>query len=269
MAVNIPAAALRQARQQLTLDSSARRGLRIQYKHADFDALKTAALTFARGDEVETGWALDSWSLDGVPGGGGVLTLSCAPTESTSQGSPRAARAVWSCRSARNDVSILAYCGTSDANPSREWIELWQKEADADVARSGNYTKPDGTVSDLSQKGHAAATSELMAKIASGVDSVVRFHPVLTCTSTWSRVPSKFLERVGFIDDPAAPEADETIAPSNLSSVIGHWEWLKVQDDVSETGDGRWQRVESWMGADSWDEDLYGADRWPMPYTHS
>jgi hypothetical protein len=135
------------------------------------------------------------------------------------------------------------------------------KETDADLAEDNSYHATETTTDSLNSQ-----EIEIADKIRKGIDSVIRFYPVLTCKSTWSRIPGTFLANLGFVDTPGAPAADETIAPSNLSSVISAHSWLKVQDDVDETGDGRWQRVESWMGIDgTWDDDLYGPNRWPMP----
>ena len=153
-----------------------------------------------------------------------------------------------------------------DEDGVRAALELWQKEADADLADANQFHRTGTETDTLNSQEQAIAD-----KIRKGVESVIRFYPVLTCTSTWSRIPRTFMEHLGYVDSPAAPAADETDAPANLASVVSSHSWLKVQDDVSETGDGKWQRTESWMGipkadgAAGWDADLYGASRWPMP----
>ena len=264
MAVVIPQSALKQVQHRLSMDAEANRGHLIQYKDTSFDDLKTAAASFARGDVVETGWLLDSWTLEGVPGGGGMLTLQCIPAAGTGGGTSgsTALRAVWTCKSVRNDVSILAYCGGA---ASRVNLELWMKETDAAVADNNQFHATETTIDSLNSQEIAIAD-----KIRKGIDTVVRFYPVLTCKSTWSTIPGSFLTKLGFVDSPAAPAADEVIAPANLSTVISGHSWLKVQDDVDQTGNGRYQRIESWMGLDgTWDADLYGTtssqNRWPMP----
>ena len=259
MAVSIPSSALRQVRVRLSADAEANKGYQIQYKDPSFSALKSATASFEKGDVVETGWLLDSWSLEGVPGGGGMLTLQCIPDAGSGEdGSAKALRAVWTCKSVRNDMSILSYCGGA---ASRVALELWMKETDADVADADSYHSNETTVEQLNSQ-----EIEIANKIRKGIDSVIRFYPVLTCKSTWSRIPGSFLTNLGFVNTPGAPSADETIAPANLSSIISAHSWLKVQDDVDETGNGRFQRVESWMGIDgTWDANLYGPNRWPMP----
>lgn len=258
MAIVIPASALKQVREVFSQDSESNRGHQILYKGTSYAALKTAASAFVRGDSVETGWVLDSWSLEGVPGGGGLLTLQCMPAESTSGGVTAALRAVWTCKSVRNDMSILSYCGGA---ASRVALELWMKETDADLADANSFHNTDTTTDTLKSQEIAIAD-----KIRKGIDTVIRFYPVLTCKSTWSSIPSSFLTNLGFVNTPGAPAAGEVVAPGNLSTIISHHSWLKVQDDVDESGNGRYVRTESWMGIDgTWDADLYGPNRWPMP----
>lgn len=269
MAVIIPASAFKQVRKSRQLDQNGQ-GYQAQYKGTSYEALETAAAAFAKGDKVETGWLLDSWSLEGVPGGGGLLTITCVPDDSGSgpDATQTALKAVWTCKSVRNDVAWTAYCGISPGgNPNRVDLEMWMKETDAELAKAYKYKDDKGTEHELSEP-----SKKLAAKIDKGVESVIRFYPVLSCTSTWSRIPGTFMKNLGYTDTPGAPEANETLAPSNLSDIIGAHEWLKVQDDVSENPDGKFTRTESWMGVKkvegttAFDPDLYGENRWPMPY---
>lgn len=268
MAVSIPASAYKQVRKSRQLDQNGQ-GYQVQYKGTSYEALETAAAAFKKGDVVESGWILDSWTLEGVPGGGGLLTISCVPDDSGgSGGTQKALKAVWTCKSVRNDVAWTAYCGISPGgNPNRFDLEMWMKETDAELAKAFKYKDDKGTEHELS-----SPSKKLATKINKGVESVIRFYPVLTCTSTWSRIPGTFMEDLGFVDTPGAPSADETLAPSNLSTIINANEWLKVQDDVAELPDGKFSRAESWMGIKkvqgqtAFDPDLYGANRWPMPY---
>ena len=290
MALNIPDTAIKQVRLNDFLTDQGDRGFSVQYKGTSYSDLKSAANGYQRGDEVETGWVLANWNLEGVPGGGGILTINCVPAdtftdEETTTQYP--SDETWTCRSVRNDVSILAYCGPDDSNPNRAWIELWQKETDDAVARAGGYTRPDGTVADLSEQDFAAATSELMAKIEKGVESVMRFYPVISRNRKYDNCPATFLENLGQIDTPPTPgntidnpnipvaNRKKVKKPTNLASITNAHQWVKVQDDVVEQGDGSFVRTESWMGikkngpnASPWDPDLYGPDMWPMPYVH-
>ena len=117
------------------------------------------------------------------------------------------------------------------------------------------------------------ATVALINKIRNGVEAVIRFYPVVTRTRTYADCPPACLENVGFIDTPPVPTGTAK-NPSGLTTAVAAHQWLKVQDDAQEQPDGNWTRTESWMGIaksdnpdDSpWDADLYGANRWPMPY---
>lgn len=270
MAVSIPTSAVRQP-DEIESTNPSGKSRTIAYKDT-YSSLKTAKNAIKTGDKHDGG-VVKVATLRRMPGNLGLLELTLAPDSSDSSGSggltQKAMRAVWTCKSVRNDKSILAYCGPSAKNPNRAWIESWMAERDSSIADDHNYRKDDGTVSDITKSDHQAATEDLMAKISAGIDSVVRFYPVLTCTSTYADIPDKFIEKLSYIDTPSARAADETKAPSNLNNVIKAYKWLKVQDDVGETGDGNWQRVESWMGTENtWDVDLYGENRWPMPYNH-
>lgn len=260
--ISIPNSAYQQVDERYALDANGVKTRRVQFKGTDYAALKTAADGISLYDAYGSGYLITGWELASVPGGGGSLTLSLAPSSGSDSSSQTALRAAWTCKSVRNDVSVLAYCGGA---ARRVALELWMKEADADVADANEFHRTETETDQLNSQ-----EQEIADKIRKGVDSVVRFYPVLTCTSTWSRIPSTFMEKLGYVDTPGAPSADETVAPSNLSSVISSHDWLKCQDDVAETGDGRWTRTESWMGipkADGggWDADLYGSSRWAMP----
>lgn len=262
--VYIPNTAVEQPSQSQTGNDGGTVGFTRAFKD-EYDTLATAADGIETGVDTLGGLLVKSYTLQRTPGDMGVLTLSLAPDDTSGDDTPSqtALKAVWSCKSTRNDVSILGYCGGA---ASRVNLELWQKETDADLADADTFHKNDTDTDQLNSQEIAIAD-----KIRKGIESVIRFYPVLSCTSYWSRIPQKFMTNLGFIDSPAAPSANTVHAPANLSTIISAHSWLKVQDDVSETGDGKFQRVESWMGIPSsdsgtgWDPELYGPNRWPMP----
>lgn len=235
--------------------------------------LETAGKGIAKGDVVATGWVASSWFVRRTPGNYGVLTVECTPPDPTSgSGSSTVVeplKDIWSIQSVRNDVSILAYCGPSEgANPNRAMIEAWMKEPDGALAKQWEFQKSDGSIEELT-----GASLALAEKIAKGVEAVIRFYPVVTRTRTYADCPPACLEKVGFIDTPPAPSGTAK-KPTGLSTAVDAHQWLKVRDDAQEQTDGKWTRTESWMGIaktddpnDSpWDADLYGANRWSMPY---
>lgn len=242
--------------------------------------LETAGKGIAKGDVVASGWVASSWFVRKTPGNYGVLTVECTPPDPTSgsgtEEDPTVVeplKDIWSIKSVRNDVSIMAYCGPSPgANPQRALIEAWMKEPDGDLAENLQFRKSDGTVFDISNSEYPA-TVALIGKIRKGIEAVIRFYPVVTRTRTYADCPPACLENIGFIDTPPAP-AETAKEPSGLATAVNAHQWLKVQDDAQEQTDGKWTRTESWMGIaksdnpdDSpWDADLYGANRWPMPY---
>ena len=246
----------------------------------DYDDLATAAHALVKGDEIDAGWIYSSHDLRRVPGDLGVLTLNCVPDPGTEggddeqgeEGEEKPLKDLWGLKSVRNDVSIMAYCGSGENNPKRALIEAWMKEPDGELAKDYQYKAEDGRIVELTQD---AATMDLIAKIEKGIESVIRFYPVVTRTRTYANCPPKCLENLGLIDTPPAPGADAK-TPNGLAQAIADYQWLKVQDDAQEQPDGNFDRIESWMGIlktdgnnnSPWDADLYGANRWPMPYDH-
>lgn len=232
-----------------------------------FSALDEAAKALDAGDTVETGWAYASHELQRVSGDYGILSIKCYPDPgSDSSGEDKPLKDVWSMRSVRNDVSVMAYCGPNEGvNPNRPMVEAWMKEPDGELASRHKFRDSNGIEVEITSD----ATLALIAKIEKGIEAVIRFYPVLTRTRTYAKSPPACLENLNTIDEPAGPDAD-AIAPGNIAEKIDDYTWLKVQDDAIEQADGKWTRIESWMGsADGWDEDLYGENRWPMPYEHN
>lgn len=290
MAIAIPAGCHRQPVETTGRDANGDDTLSYVLK-GPYDALDTLLRSLGNGDEIIRGWCLSSASLARNAGDVGTLTLVCAadgddaeaggPTEN----STRALSEVWTLRAIRNDVSILGYCGPSEGtNPQRTWIEAWQKEPDGELAAALKFTRPDGSVVTIDGQ---TATADVIRKILKGVDSVMRFYPQLTRTRTFTHQPATVYENLATVDVPRIgsttdfedadgseqkASARRLQKPGNLAEVIADHEWLKCQDDVARTADGRFTRTESWIGVlksdGGWDKDLYGKDgRWAMPYT--
>lgn len=261
MAVSIPSSAYQQVNESYALDASGVKTRRVQFKGTDFTSLQKAADGIARG-EAYGGWIVGSWDLTTIPGGGGTLTLSLVPADSSDEASGRKAqRAVWTCKSVRNDVSILGYCGESALRVN---LELWQKETEQKLAEQYIFHLDKLNTSRLNSQ-----EQKIAEKIEKGIDSVIRFYAVLACTSYWSKLPSDMMKDIGYVDTPGERDATTVEKPDNLSTIINEHSWLKVQDDVADQG-GVFVRTESWMGIPTtdgtgWDEDLYGTNRWKMP----
>lgn len=275
MSWNLPSGAYQQPDENVGRSQQGDKSRSISFK-GPFDPLQSAADALQKGDVIVTGWVYSSHELRRAPGDLGVLTISCTPPNPTSgsgtEQDPTVVeplKDIWSIKSVRNDVSIMAYCGPSEgANPNRAMIEAWMKEPDGKLAKMHQFKTSDGEIEELT-----GASLALVQKIEKGIEAVIRFYPVVTRTRTYADCPPACLENIGFIDTPPAP-AGTAKKPSGLATAVNAHQWLKVQDDAQEQTDGKWTRTESWMGIaksdnpdDSpWDADLYGANRWPMPY---
>lgn len=235
------------------LDESNARGFSSRFKGL-YSELQTFAGGLSQGDTFE-GHTLKTWNLERAPGNLGVLTLAFVPDAGSSSGAPLPIEVRWSVKSVRNDKSIFVFCGPSEGNdPQRPHIELWMKETDPDAIAHDQYTGPDGTKWDLTDP-----DMRIVNKLKRGIESVIRFYPIVTRTNVYTSDPADSFSKLGFIDD----------LPDDAPSIEGSYQWLKCQDDKEKQPDGNWQRVESWMGAlesdGGWDADLYGANRWEVP----
>lgn len=230
-----------------------------------YSALETWMRTFVIGTDTFDGHVITARNLRRVPGNLGVLRieLSDGATGGSGESELNAYKGVWSFKAARNDVSILAYCGSA---AQRVHIELWQKETSATVADADKYRDDDGTEHELT-----SSEKKIVDKIRRGRETVIKFYPILTYTCYYKSCPKNWAVDIGLIRPPAAATADRIIAPANINSVISGFVWLKVQDDVDEMPEGGFKRVMSWWGIHAndggWDQDFYGENRWPMPLT--
>lgn len=246
------------------IETSGLDGFTAEVKGA-YTTLETWMRTFVIGTDTFDGHVITSRSLRRVPGNLGILTISMsdAATEGGGGGGGElnAYKGVWSFKSARNDVSIMAYCGDA---AQRSHIELWQKETDSTIADEDKYRDDNGSEHTLT-----SAEKKIVDKIRRGRETVVRFYPILTYTCYYKSCPKNWGVDIGCIRTPAAASADRIIAPANINAVIEGFVWLKIQDDVDELPEGGFKRVMSWWGIHEddggWDQDFYGTNRWPMP----
>lgn len=275
MAWNVPATATRQHDESEGRSDSGDKTHSVSYK-GPYPDLQTAADALETSDQIDTGWYYASHELRRVPGSLGILTINCVRHPSSGGGqNPRVAEPLedlWEQQTVRNDVSVMAYCGPSPgANPQRSLIEAWMKEPDGTLASAYKFRKPDGSIYEIVE----AATLALIAKIEKGVEAVIRFYPIVIRTRTYAEMPPACMENLGFIDTPPAP-AGTAKHPSGLATAVAAHQWLKCKDDVRKLSNSKYTRTEAWMGiaksddngGNPWDADLYGNNRWPMPYVH-
>lgn len=263
--MTVPSGCYLQPNNTDTTDSSGLDGFTADVK-GPYSGLETWMRTFVIGTDTFDGHVIRSRNLRRVAGNLGVLTITMSDNDSAEQGDGGgtvAYKGVWSFKAARNDVSIMAYCGSA---AQRVHIELWQKETSSAIADEDQYRDDDGTVHDLT-----SAEKMIVDKIRRGRETVVKFYPVLTYTAYYRTCPQNWGVNVGLIRTPAAAAADRIIAPNNINSVISGFVWLQVQDDVDELPEGGFKRTWSWWGIHEndggWDQDFYGTNRWPMPLT--
>ncbi len=269
----------RQPDEAVSMDASGGFSATFAWK-GDYDDLYEIAADLEQGDAppgVEGGWKTESWELRRTNANCGVLTVQCrisASAESMGSAASTPFRTVYSVKSVRNDVSVLAYCSGSPSGPNRAAVERWMREPDPKLAADFKYTDTAGGVVDMNDEPLLKATVPLVRKVKKGVERVIRFYPQLTIRRQYYVPPVALFEKLSFIDTPPAPSGEKTLSPSGVSALISAHQWLKVQDDCDEQQNGTWMRTESWIGilksdqnqGTPWDPDLYGANRWQMPH---
>ena len=265
--VTIPQDAIIQPNESLSGQSNGSQQWSVSFKGL-YASLRAAALKFKPGDLYNGGGTtrgiLSSWQLSRLVGEHGTLTLNLSPADTESEdgdvGDSELKKDAWSVHGVRNDKSLLGFCGLSESEGRRCELEAWLKEPDGVLAQQYQYRDSQDSIKDLSE-----GSKTIAQKFEKGIDSVMRFYPLITRKRTYSREPPAVLETLSKIDTPPVPATTgwngTTRVPTGLSTIVGQYEWLKCQDDADENDDGSWTRTEAWMGAKSWDEDLYGANR--------
>ena len=198
----------------------------------------------------------------------GMLTLTLARRESDAQTGGTCLKETWHVKSCRNEYAA-----------NRAWIECWQRESDAAVAKLFNYTRPDGTVAKLEDQLFHTATEDVIRKLMEGKESVMRFYPLLQRRRKYTAAPGNLMDALATVDAPPTPGANAT-KPVGLGAFVAKYEWLKCQDDIDEDEEHYWHRVESWMGilktaasdGHPWDPNFYSAtvddstNGWKFPH---
>ena len=223
----------------------------LNYQHVEkgpYDDILAVAQGRKQGDVIPGIGTIQHWYIDRTPGGLGIVTYMCGISEEETGGGQVSVplRVVWGVRNMQVSIPLMRYCGPSEgANAQWYDVKMWRNETDKDLFDSYKYLGKHGEVA-LSDP-----SIELADKIKMGHESVMRFYPVVTCTSTFGSEPIglDIGERLSYIDTPAKYSSAAPV-------------FLKIQDDLDELPDRSYRRVESWQGADALDADFYGEDRW-------
>lgn len=155
----------------------------------------------------------------------------------------------WSMKHTQRIVSLMRKTGGSASMPARGTLEAWKREPDPDLYNKFQYRNQIGRVMTLGQDAYLIAQ-----KMIRGIEGAMRFYPTVQRVSTYTK---------GTIDGVGAGLARISSPGSPWDSVAQSW--LKVGDDVTVDGKtGTQTRTESWIGAKSWDADLYGPNAWDL-----
>lgn len=205
-----------------------------------------------------------SWTLERIEGDYGRLTITVgAPADNDKVDDKEPDNVIetkWSLRHTQQQLPLSRFYidGTWSlgSSPDGHALALWRQEPRKELYDNYQFIAPDGNLITLDSASQAVAL-----KYRKGIESVMRFYPVVTRTITYKKgmnderiAALKIGDRLAHID---TPDKNFGLDPGV---------WLCIQDDADEDADGKLVRITGWMGCKSLDTDLYGdTDRWePM-----
>ena len=218
----------------------------------DFAALKTFAAGLSFNTTAEEGLPLRNINLTRTVGSPNLAVLRLEFGEDVSYSEQKTATVKsenWTMKHTQRIVPLMRHTGESASMPRRGNLEAWSREPDPALYDAWQYRNQAGVVMTLSPSEIAIAR-----KLAAGVDGAMRFYPTVQKVTVYTG---------GTIADVGLLLAHISTPGSPWDSVAASW--LKVGDDVTmDAKAGTQTRTESWIGAASWDENLYGEtpDRW-------
>lgn len=206
-----------------------------------------------------------SWTLERIEGDYGRLTITVGDPADNSEpdpekDDPNVVETKWSLKHVQQQLPLSRFWtdGTwsEGSSPDGRALALWRQEPRKELYDNYQFLAPDGNVYTLDGSSQAVA-----AKYKKGIESVMRFYPVVTRTITYKKGMNE--DRINALNIGAklshsgAPPKDFGLNPGT---------WLCIQDDAEEDADGKLVRITGWMGCKSLDADLYGdTNRWePM-----
>ena len=217
----------------------------------DYADLVTFASGLTIGTTTESGLPLRSVNITRTVASLATLRLEFGEEEDNSSGTASVISTSWSMKHTQRIVSLMRRTGDSASMPHRGNLEAWRKEPDPTLYDAFQYHNQTGSVLTLSAPEIAVAE-----KLKAGVDGAMRFYPTVQKVTVYGNGKiSGVGANLATIDTPGSPwDSDIKFGPSGSQTAAV---WLKVGDDVVKNKDGQ-TRTESWMGAASWDLNLYG-----------
>ena len=193
----------------------------------------------------------------------------------------------WAEKSTNNEYDLGIYCGEGESASTRNAgeFEAWKNERTKNIDNYKNfkYTNADGEAVDLGSE-----TRKVAEKWYKGVEVVMRAYPEVIRTTQYLNIrgDEDYVDKTligkiksgngipdGITREPKLYYRDPT--PEDIwSDLFPDFDWLKASFDVN-TEATEYQKLwnmtvtESWIGCDindqgTWDNDLYGPDRWPF-----
>jgi len=153
----------------------------------------------------------------------------------------------WTMNMSQVEYPIEKFLSESDASEFQKWKNT-DDEHKAKFQYFAAMSQGAGPqYGDLTGRALSAAQKTL-----NGLEAVLRFYPQATRTSNY-KVKHTFSSRAGklnHIDSTPGSQFDVSCS------------WLKTGFDWAQNNDTTWTLTETWMGAEKWDNELYGDNPW-------
>lgn len=202
-----------------------------------YDAL--AAKLPRKGQRYE-GRKVESATLEPLRAGRGRLTVVCRLNKRRGQGDDddgSLSDTVLEIEMAQESVDVRTLLKGQESYVCS--LAAWE-DAPARLKQDFKFENANGGEETLA--GQALSVARL---ILSGIESVLRYHPVVSLTTYYDEEPkSKPVKGLGQVG------GQPKDSPSG-------YEYLKTGDHWAEGRDGSWTRVEQWTGAKQWNGSLY------------
>lgn len=231
--------------EQLQSDGKKLRTLVVKGDYADVLAEANAR---PRGTHITGYGYVLSWTIQRGVADNAICTYQLAAQTSEAWEGNEPLSDTWALKYMRVEIPIARYGGPSEVNNANLYdLARWQQEPDRQLYIDYSYKTKDRQIVKLS-----AYTIKLAQKIQAGYETVVRHTPIVTRKRIYANLP---VANIG-------ADIDHIDTPGRYASAAAAW--LKIQDDADEQSDGNTLRLESWMGAEHWDQNFYGnsPDRW-------
>lgn len=164
------------------------------------------------------------------------------------EGSDTPIKEQWNMNMTQYEYPLEKYLNEDESSQLRKW-----KDTDEEHKKTWQYYNGKSLGAGAIYEYLNGKALEVAKKIYAGIENVMKFYPQANRVGLYDskRTFSSRAEMLNKIDSTPDTQFDDFDV-----------KWLKSAFDWSENSDGTWTLTESWIGAPTWDENLYGDNAW-------